>query len=474
MLGLALVLSVAGEHGNARAQEAATESPPPATEARASEDSEAFLTRAFSRIEWHQLDNGMLVVLDPQEGVSTVTVAIGVAAGRRDEPEGWNGIAHVAEHALFREGAAGEVSIRQRMEALGAVDVESHTTDDDTLFSETLPSASLDAALWLEANRFAHAYSGLDASSVRDARSVVLREHMTEPSHVLLVPAVVRRLLYVHHPYLHAFSDTEDDVAAVDLASLQAFMQRAYTPERMTLALSGGFEPSAVLPQIERLFGVLRSSGVALAAPEAPGPTRTSPRHLLVNVPSSHDGLVFVWLTPAYGADGDAALDLAATVLERRLRTAMSELGVNSVVRVRQESSHLSSEFTVNLQLPPDVGATLPLRAATRVLASLASELIPLAELERARQQLLARFLNLFEANPFRATRLARRPASFPDGRYDPRADFTRYAQVDAAAVQAVVRQWLPAERRMTISLDGTHGASCDGELVREIPAGAR
>ena len=251
-------------------------------------------------------------------------------------------------------------------------------------------------------------------------------------------------------------------------------MQRAYTPERMTVVLSGGFDPSAALLQVERLFGLLQSSGAALPAPDAPVPTLASPRHLLVNVPTSHDALILVWPTVAYGGDGDAALDLAATVLERRLRAAMSELGMSSVVRVRQQSRHLSSEFTVSIQLPLDLGTSLPLRAVTRAMTRLESEPIPAEELERARQQLLARFLSLFDANPFRATRLARRPASFRGGHYDPRTDFTRYAHVDAAAVQAAVHRWLPAEGQMTISLDGTRGASCAGEIVREIPAGAR
>lgn len=465
MLGFSLVLM----SGSAHAEEASVAPPPSPIAAPSAEAQEASLTRAFSRIEWHTLDNGMLVVLDPQEGTPTVTLAIGVAAGRRDEPEGWNGIAHVAEHALFREGASGEASIRARMEALGAVNVRSRTSADDTRFWETVSSSALDALLWLEADRFVHAYSMLNEEHVRHARNEVESERAAAEFGAMVAPAVLHRFLYAGHPYAESRAEHEDDAGAVGLSELQAFMQRSYTPERMTLSLSGGFDPQRVLPRIRELFGVMRPNATPIERAQPEVPVLHAERRILINVPTPQDGLVVVWPTAAYGAPGDAELDLVADVLAERLRAMFAELRLNVTLRVRQVSRHLSSEFTVFVQLPRDVGTMLPLRAVTGALARLANEPVGDVELADARQNVLERYHARWDSTETRAQRLVAHPQAFPDGHYDPRFDAMRYSRLNAADVQEAVRSWLPPDGRLVVTLDATQGAPCEGEIVREL-----
>ena len=50
---------------------------------------------------------------------------------------------------------------------------------------------------------------------------------------------------------------------------VHAFLQRYYVPTRMTLVVSGGFEPDRARAWIERYFGPLRASGAETPPPPA-------------------------------------------------------------------------------------------------------------------------------------------------------------------------------------------------------------
>jgi zinc protease len=125
--------------------------------------------------ERYALPNGLQVVLDPVFGRRTVAIVVSVEAGRRDQPAGWTGLAHLTEHLLFQGTPAAPGETVTHLEALGASEILGETSDDWTRYSEVVPAARLERALWLEAERFAHGLDGLDEQSVAEQQRVVDR-----------------------------------------------------------------------------------------------------------------------------------------------------------------------------------------------------------------------------------------------------------------------------------------------------------
>lgn len=460
---LALVVMLMCD-GRVMAQEAvATETPqvPP-----------SLVDEAFSHLEWHALENGLVVVLDPNRAVSNVTVSIGVDVGKRDAPPGWSGLVHLAEHLLFRAHGSDSHFIEE-LERLGVIACNGMTSRDRTVYYETVPAQALDQVLWLEADRLTNVLTNLDANTLSRERDVVQRERALRDDASALAPHLVQRILYGRtHPYADALTERSGDLDAIGLSEMQSFLQRAYAPERITLAISGNFDASAIMPRITELFGGLRSSAPPIEAPEPMIPVVQGERRLLVDVPRAHDALLVLWPTPPFATREDAALDLIGRVMERRLRERLNDPGQSFRVQVLQSSADLASEFSVYIEVPRRSGTLAPLQAVNSVLSSLQSRPIREDEFARARGDILQRWLRVFDSTQERALALVRRPLASPAHRYDPREDFARYASIDAAELQRTTIRWLRHSSRLVVSLDATRDAPYEGVLVRDMIAG--
>src|SRR5437667_5070292 len=110
---------------------------------------------AVEGITEYRLDNGMKVLLYPDQSKATVTVNITYFVGSRHEGYGETGMAHLLEHMLFK-GTPKHAEIWKGMEEHGAGRKFNGTTYlDRTNYYEELPARpeNLDWALGLEADR---------------------------------------------------------------------------------------------------------------------------------------------------------------------------------------------------------------------------------------------------------------------------------------------------------------------------------
>src|SRR5262249_53349360 len=106
------------------------------------------------RVYTSRLANGLTVVACPDPGGIDVSVVVRYNVGARDEPGGLEGMAHLVEHLMFagsKHIASGEI-LRRLMRA-GATNLNGVTSDDSTVFFETLPPEQIELALWIESDR---------------------------------------------------------------------------------------------------------------------------------------------------------------------------------------------------------------------------------------------------------------------------------------------------------------------------------
>ena len=104
-------------------------------------------------VDYFTLDNGLKVVLSPDNTSPTVTVAVYHNIGFRNEPRDRTGFAHLFEHMMFQGSEnLGKMEFVKLVNDNGGV-LNGSTRFDYTNYFEIVPSHKLETFLWAEADR---------------------------------------------------------------------------------------------------------------------------------------------------------------------------------------------------------------------------------------------------------------------------------------------------------------------------------
>src|ERR671933_351196 len=101
------------------------------------------------------LTNGLTVVLSEDHSTPIVHLQLWYHVGSKNEKKGRTGFAHLFEHMMFK--GSKNVAPEEHTSKISSVGGQSnaYTTDDETVFWETVPAQYLPMILWLEADRMA-------------------------------------------------------------------------------------------------------------------------------------------------------------------------------------------------------------------------------------------------------------------------------------------------------------------------------
>src|SRR6187397_693885 len=120
------------------------------------------------------LPNGLTVVMSEDHSTPIVHAQLWYHVGSKNEKPGRTGFAHLFEHLMFKgsknvspEGHTSMISGRGGQS-------NAYTTDDETVFWETVPASDLPLVLWLEADRMATLR--IDKETFANERAVVKEE----------------------------------------------------------------------------------------------------------------------------------------------------------------------------------------------------------------------------------------------------------------------------------------------------------
>ena len=138
-------------------------------------------------ITQYQLDNGLQILLYPDDSAPTVTVNLTVFVGSRHEGYGETGMAHLLEHMVFK-GTPPHGDLPGLLTEKGAR-FNGTTSLDRTNYYETLPAGNenLEFAIRLEADRMINSY--IKGSDLQSEFSVVRNEFErgeNSPSRILM------------------------------------------------------------------------------------------------------------------------------------------------------------------------------------------------------------------------------------------------------------------------------------------------
>jgi len=411
-----------------------------------------------------KLPNGLTVILHEDHSVPTVAVNVWYHVGSAREKPGRTGFAHLFEHVLF-EGSkhVKEGEFDTLLEAAGGSNNGS-TTTDRTNYYETVPSNALDLALFLESDRMGYLLDVVTPKLVDGQRDVVKNERRQSYENAPYGMANLRmtELMYPKdHPYHWPVIGYMDDLTAATHEDVTEFFKRYYAPGNASLVIAGDFNTPEARKKVEYWFSDVKAG--------APVPPLTVPPVELSGVIKETltdrvqlPRLYLSWLTPALFAPGDGELDLVASVLtggknSRLYKRLVYDMQLAQNVSANQGSARYGSRFTIVVTARPseDPPEKILERIKTVVdeeIEKLKSAAPDAREVDRAKNSFESGFLGQMEVVAAKADQL--NAYYFATGNPDYFAtDLARYQKIGAADVQAAARRWLPADKRLELTV---------------------
>jgi zinc protease len=338
----------------------------------------------------YALNNGLKVLLYPDDSSTTISVNITYQVGSRFEGYGQTGMAHLLEHMSFK-GTPRNPNIPEEISSHGA-SANATTADDRTNYFETFPAtqANLEWALGLEADRMVHSFI---ARKDLDSEMTVVRNEYErgENSPVNILRERVLETAYLWHNYGHPTIGARSDIENVPITDLQKFYHTYYQPDNAVLIVAGNFDELKTLAYIQRVFGVI------------PRPTRVLPHLYTVEPPQDGEREVTLRRTggqlvliesfhiPADAQADSAALGLLADMLNERPSGRLYKDLIATKLAVQASASAASMHdpgylmFTV--MLPKDGDLPAARAALDKLVAALAAEPFAESELQRVKAQ---------------------------------------------------------------------------------------
>ncbi|CAM00421.1 putative Zn-dependent peptidase [Saccharopolyspora erythraea NRRL 2338] len=209
------------------------------------------------------LPNGLRVVLAPDsEGSATtgrspvVGVSVHYDVGFRSEPEGRTGFAHLFEHLMFQGSESLEKLAHFRHVQGSGGTFNGSTHQDYTDYYQVLPSAALERALFLEADRMRA--PKITEENLRNQVDVVKEEIRLNVLNrpyggfpwILLPPVLYSTFANAHNGY-GDFTDLEQ--ATVD--DCAAFFDTYYAPGNAVLTVAGDIDVERTTELVHKHFG---------------------------------------------------------------------------------------------------------------------------------------------------------------------------------------------------------------------------
>ena len=410
------------------------------------------------------LPNGLTVILHEDHSVPLVAVNVWYHVGSAREKPGRTGFAHLFEHLMFEgSGHVKEGEFDTLLEAAGGTNNGS-TSGDRTNYYEVLPSNALDLALFLESDRMGYLLDVVTPELVNGQRDVVKNERRQRFENAPYGMAFIRitELLYPKdHPYRWPAIGYMEDLTAATHEDVVEFYKSYYAPGNASLVIAGDINPAEARKKVEYWFRDVKP-GAKVAPLTVPPAQVTSVIKETLKDQVQLPRIYLCWLTPALYAKGDADLDVASGVLaggksSRLYRKLVYELQVAQDVTAQQYSSQYGSIYMITMTArpsnePADAVLARLTRLADEELEKLRNAPPEAREVERVKNGIEASFFSQIETIEAKADRLnayftaTRKPDYFAQ-------DLTRYQTLQPADIQTAVRQWLPSNRRLELSV---------------------
>jgi zinc protease len=403
------------------------------------------------------LPNGLTVVLSEDHSTPIVHVQLWYHVGSKNERPGRTGFAHLFEHLMFKgsknvspEGHTSMISGRGGQS-------NAYTTDDETVFWETVPASDLPLVLWLEADRMATLR--IDKETFDNERAVVKEERRLRVDNQPF--GKLNELIYDQafsvHPYKHPTIGSMEDLEAASVEDVRDFYNTYYVPANATLAIVGDFDTAEALTLVNQYLGRVPKSEREVPRDIAQEPPQTREKRVTLEQPWPLPAVVVAYHVTRDGNPDAYPLHIAAKVLsDGQSSRIYQELVYDKQIAVAAfgEANLIEDPnlFYAVAIVQPGQKTEAAADALIAELDRLKSEPISEHELQRTKNQFARDYILNRESNQQKAQQLAHAIVIHKDVRTAD-AEFEIFQNITTADVQRVAQTYFRPENRLVLTV---------------------
>lgn len=279
-----------------------------------------YVTNDPMNARFYTLKNGLTVILSPTTTDPRIQAFVAIKAGSKTDPRTNTGLAHYLEHMLFKgtdqygsldwkkekpeldkidalyetynktkdeakrkaiyhqidsvSGVASKYAIANEydkmMAAMGAQGTNAFTSFEQTVYTDDVPSSSLDKYLAVQGERFRNPILRIFHTELEAVYEEKNRSLDSDGSKVF--EALFSELFKNHNYGQQTTIGTVEHLKNPSLVEIRKYFNTYYVPNNMGVILSGDFNPDEVIAKIDKAFSGMKNKPLEkyTAAPESP------------------------------------------------------------------------------------------------------------------------------------------------------------------------------------------------------------
>ncbi|PYR18738.1 MAG: hypothetical protein DMF94_18560 [Acidobacteria bacterium] len=403
------------------------------------------------------LPNGLTVVLSEDHSTPIVHLQVVYHVRSKNEKPGRTGFAHLFEHLMFKGSKNVQPEAHTSMLASVGGQSNAYTTDDETVFWETVPAQYLPLVLWLEADRMATLT--IDKDTFTNEREVVKEERRMRVDNQPYgrLNEIIYDQAFTVHPYKHATIGILQDLEAASVDDVRDFYRTFYVPSNATLVLVGDFDSAQALQMVNNYVGRVPKALREVPRDIPQEPPQTKEKRVTLQEPWPLPAVVVAYHITNDGNPDSYPLHIAAKVLSdgqtsriyKKLvyekQMAVAAFGNANLIE------HPSLFYAVAIVQPGHTPEEVT-NALLVELDRLKTEPITEHELQRTKNQFARDYILSRESNQQKAGQLSHAVVIHNDIRTAD-GEFDIFQNMTVADVQRVARTYFRPENRLVLTL---------------------
>jgi zinc protease len=409
------------------------------------------------------LPNGLTMVLSEDHSTPIVHLQLVYHVGSKNEKPGRTGFAHLFEHLMFKGSKNVQPEAHTSMLASVGGQSNAYTTDDETVFWETVPAHYLPLILWLEADRMASLR--IDKDTFTNERDVVKEERRMRVDNQPYgrLTEFIFDNAFTTHPYKHQTIGSMEDLQAASVEDVRDFYQTYYVPENATVVVVGDFDTAQAKELAAQYFGRVPKAAHPVPRDIPQEPPQTAERRATVRAPWPLPAVVIAYHITYDGHPDSYPLHIAAKVLTDGQTSRIQQ------ALVYDKQIAVSAFGGANLIEDPNLfyaGAIVqpghtPEEAANALIAELdrlKAEPVTDHELQRTKNQFARDYIMQRESDQQKALQLGHAVVIHHDVRTAD-GEFDIFQNTTAADVQRVAQTFFRPENRLVLTILPSNGS---------------
>jgi len=413
------------------------------------------------------LPNGLRVILSEDHSTPIVHVSVWYHVGSKNEKTGRTGFAHLFEHMMFKGSKNVEPEAHTSIISSVGGQSNAYTTEDTTVFWETIPAQYLPLAVWLEADRMATLR--IDETVFQREREVVKEERRmrVENQPYGRLNEIVYGFAFTTHPYKHPTIGSLVDLEAASVEDVRDFYLTYYVPENATVTIVGDFDAVQAVQLVNQYLGRVPKARRPVPRDIPKEPVKAKEQRVTVEEAWPLPAVVVAYHITYDGHPDSYPLHIASKILsDGQSARIVRELVYNKRLA-------LTASGTGNITEDPNlffaVAIVQPGRSPDETEKALIAELDKLKyepvtahELQRAKNQFARDYIVGRESNQEKALHLAHAAVihndiATADGEFD------IFMNISAADVQRVAKTYFTESNRLVLHIVPKGGAKGGG-----------